>query len=49
MLSRVILDTSLLYFKGISLDVFSGPMVYGTCYSPLKYKKDVEEIGFAGK
>lgn len=23
-------------------------MVYGICYSPLKYKKEVEEIGFAG-
>ncbi len=27
---------------------FAGPMVYGTCYSPLKYKTEVERIGFAG-
>jgi len=26
----------------------TGPMVYGTCYSPISKKEDLKALGFAG-
>lgn len=34
--------------NGTFISTLSGPMVYGTCYSPLSKKEELKDLGFAG-